>query len=64
MRMLEWGQTRITLMEIIYLPVRNQVKAMNLCHEDISWDHVELDESKEGKHYLETHEGIIEKMVT
>ena len=59
MRMLEWGPTRITLIEIIYLPVRNQVEAMNLCHEDISRDHVELDESKQGKHNLETHERMI-----
>ena len=34
---------------------------MYLSHEDISWDHVELDEAKEGKHDLETHEGTIEK---
>ena len=37
-----------------YFPVRNQVEAMNLSHEDIGRDHVELDKPEEWKHDLKT----------
>ena len=39
------------------MPVWNKAQGVDLCHEDVGWDHVELDVNKEWVEHL--HQGLL-----